>query len=177
MIDGLIFGGIILVVIFFTILFGIGPSKIKDWISSKAGKGAVASMVLGVAVVVVVGMLVTFATGLFNKSDAKSILDNKYGHFANNVYVFAGIDYTRKISPQCVPGSTQDHLTSNMGMGANLWQSPSRKVHLDLQWTHHSCVLGVDRNSYDGFGIRTTWYPWVRSPEPFQFSHPVRYKY
>lgn len=177
MIEGLIFGGIIFVVVALVILFGIGPLNVKGWVTSKEGQGAVASMLLGIAVVTIVGTLVLFLTGLFSSANAQSVLDNRYGHFVNHVYVFAGIDYTKKVSPQCVAGSVNDNLTSNMGMGANLWQSPSRRVHLDLQWTHHSCVLGVDRNSYDGFGIRTTLYPWVRSPEPFKFSQPVRYNY
>lgn len=170
MIDGLIFGAIILVVIALVLLFGIGPKNIIPWGKTKAGMGAIASMVLGVVVVVVVGITVTLFTGLFQKADAQTILDNKYGHFLNNAYVFAGIDYTKNLSPQCVQGTTQDHLTSNMGMGVGLWQSPSKRVQMDLQWTHHSCVLGVDRNSYDGAGIRVTWYPWVRSSEPFKFT-------
>lgn len=119
-------------------------------------------MILGIAVIVVTGILVTLITGLFTKSNAESVLDTRYGYFLNNAYVFAGVDYTKKVSPQCVAGSFQDNLTSNMGMGLNLWQSPSRKVHVDVQYTHHSCVLGVDRNSYDGAGIRVMWFPWVR---------------
>lgn len=160
MIDGLIFVTLILIVIFAVIVFGV--KDFKSWVKSKAGKGAISSMILGVLVVLVTGVLVTFATGLFSKANAESVLDTRYGYFMNNAYVFAGMDYTRKVSPQCVAGTTQDHLTSNMGMGLNVWQSPSRKVHVDLQWTHHSCVLGVDRNSYDGAGIRVTWFPWVR---------------
>lgn len=162
MIDGLIFGGLILVVISLILIFGIGPKNIIPWIKTKAGLGAISSMILGVAVVVVVGVLVTLLTGFFSKSNAESVLDNKYGYFLNSAYVFAGVDHTKKVSPQCVAGSAQDSLTSNMGMGLNLWQSPSRKVHVDFQYTHHSCVIGVDRNSYDGAGIRVTWYPWVR---------------
>ena len=169
MVDGFIFGGIILVVIALVIIFGIGPKNVIQWAKSKAGKGAIASMVLGVTVIVVAGILVTLATGLFNKSHAQLVLDTRYGNFLNNAYVFAGIDHTRKVSPQCVAGSTQDKLTSNMGMGVNVWQSPSKRVHMDFQYTHHSCVLGVDRNSYDGVGLRVTWYPWVRNPDPFKF--------
>lgn len=162
MIDGLIFGGLILFVVFLILLLGIGRKNIVPWIQSKAGKGALASMILGIAVIVVTGILVTLITGLFTKSNAESVLDTRYGYFLNNAYVFAGVDYTKKVSPQCVAGSFQDNLTSNMGMGLNLWQSPSRKVHVDVQYTHHSCVLGVDRNSYDGAGIRVMWFPWVR---------------
>lgn len=28
---------------------------------------------------------------------------------------------------------------------------------VDLVYTHHSCVFGCDRNSYDGMGIRAMW--------------------
>ena len=170
MIDGLIFGGIILVVIALVIIFGIGPKNIIPWAKTKDGLGAIASMVLGVVVVTIAGIIVTLVAGFFQESKAQSILDTRYGNFLNNAYVFAGIDYTRNVSPQCVPTTTQDHLTSNMGMGVNLWESPSKRVKMDMQWTHHSCVLGVDRNSYDGAGIRVTWYPWVRNPEPFKFT-------
>lgn len=177
--DLLIFAAIILFVIAAVLVFGIGPRNLPSWAKSKAGQGALASMALGVGVVVVIGAvvaaLVALVSALLPAAHAQtrphvpkaytaksSWMDTRYGHFLNHVYVFAGVDYTRKLSPQCVAGSMQDRLTSNMGMGLNVWQSPSRKVWLDLQWTHHSCVLGVDRNSYDGFGMRATWFPWVR---------------
>lgn len=153
--DAAIFSAIILVVIVLALVLGIGVKQLPAWVKSKAGKGAIASMLLGVGVVLIVGLLAS-------KAQAQSVLDTRYGYFLNNAYVFAGIDHTRKVSPQCVAGSQSDRMTSNMGMGVNLWQSPSRRVLLDLQWTHHSCVLGVDRNSYDGAGIRVTWVPWQR---------------
>lgn len=177
MINGLIFGGIILVVIALVLIFGIGPKNIIPWAKTKDGLGAIASMVLGVVVVTIAGIIVTLITGFFQESKAQSILDTRYGSFLNNAYVFAGIDYTRNVSPQCVPGSIRDHLTSNMGMGIGVWQSTDRIVNVDLQWTHHSCVLGIDRNSYDGIGIRATWYTWVRNPEQFKFTRPIRYEY
>lgn len=180
--DLLIFTAIIIVVIAAVLVVGIGPRNLPSWAKSKAGQGALASMALGVGVVLVVGAavvaVVALVTALLPAAHAQvlqplpqvpkaytakaSWLDTRYGHFLNHAYVFAGVDYTRKVSPQCVAGSMQDRLTSNMGMGLNVWQSPSRKVWLDLQWTHHSCVVGVDRNSYDGFGVRATWFPWVR---------------
>ena len=40
-------------------------------------------------------------------------------------------------------------------------------VVLLLAYTHHSCVFGRDRNSYDGMGIRVTWFPWVRDSSSF----------
>lgn len=157
--DGLIFGGVILVVLLLSMLIVLKPRGIIAWYKGEDGKGAIASAALGIAVVIVGGCLIALLTG---QAKAQSVLDNRYGHFLNHAYTWAGIDYTRKVSPQCVPGSADDRLTSNMGFGLNAWQSPSRRVHLDLVYTHHSCVFGRDRNSYDGIGIRATWFPWVR---------------
>lgn len=155
MTDAVIFTAIILVVIALVLLKTVGIKQLTPWAKSKEGKGALASMVLGV--------LVILAAGLFaSKAQAKSVLDTDYGYFINRAYVFAGVDYTKKVSPQCVKGSQDDRLTSNMGFGLNLWDSPSRRVSLDLQYTHHSCMVGVDRNSYDGLGIKATWTPWTR---------------
>lgn len=155
MTDAAIFATIILVVIALALVFGVGIKHLPAWAKSKEGKGALASMALGVLVIFVVGLLASNA-------QAQSVLDTRYGNFLNNAYVFAGIDYTRKVSPQCVAGSQNDRMTSNIGFGVNMWQSPSKNVFLDLQYTHHSCVIGVDRNSYDGMGIKATWIPWSR---------------
>lgn len=158
--DGLIFAGVIFAVLLLAMLVVLKPRGIVAWYKGKDGKGALASAALGIAVVIVGGCLIAFLTG---QAHAQSVLDNRYGHFFNHAYTWAGIDYTRKVSPQCVPGSTDDRLTSNMGFGLNLYQTPSRRVDVDLTWTHHSCVFGSDRNSYDGLGLKVTWRPWVRS--------------
>lgn len=158
--DAAIFVAIILVVIVLVLMFGIDIKQLPAWAKTKDGKGAIASMLLGIGVIVVVGVLMA----LGNKAHAQTntLLDNRFGHFFNYAYTFAGVDYTRKVSPQCVDGSQDDRLTSNMGFGLNMWESKSRRVSMDLQYTHHSCVIGVDRNSYDGLGLRVTWKPWIR---------------
>lgn len=158
--DGLIFGGVILVVLLLSMLIVLKPRGIIAWYKGEDSKGALASAALGIAVVFVGGCLISLLTG---QAKAQSVLDNRYGHFLNHAYTWAGIDQTRNVSPQCVPGSTADRVTSNMGFGLNLYQSPSRRVDVDLTWTHHSCVFGSDRNSYDGLGLKVVWRPWVRS--------------
>lgn len=158
--DASLFIVLIIAVVVAILLFRIGPKNLPSFFKTKDGKGAIASMLLGIGVIVVVGVLMA----LGNKAHAQTntILDNRFGHFFNYAYTFAGVDYTRKVSPQCVAGSQDDRLTSNMGFGLNLWESNSRRVSMDLQYTHHSCVIGVDRNSYDGLGLRVMWKPWVR---------------
>lgn len=160
MVDLFLFVGIIFLVLLSMIILKV--KDVKSWASSKEGLGAIFSAIKGIVVVIVFGVIVVLATSWFSKANAQSVLDNKYGHFLNNVYTYAGIDHTFKTSAQCKPGYVDDRLTSNMGFGANLYQSPSRKTHLDLIYHHQSCVLGVDRNSYDAVGLRVTWYPWIR---------------
>ena len=157
--DALIFAGVIFVVLFLSMVIVLKPRGISAWYKGKDGKGALASAALGIIVVCVGGLLIYLLTG---QAKAQSVLDNRYGHFINHAYTWAGIDYTRNVSPQCVPQSTDDRLTSNMGFGLNLYQSPSRRVDVDMTWTHHSCVFGSDRNSYDGIGLKVVWRPWVR---------------
>ena len=157
--DFALFVGIIIAVVIAILLWRVGFKNLPAFFKTKDGKGAIASMVLGVLVVSIVGVLMLFS----GKANAQSsILDNRSGHFFNYAYTYAGVDYTRKVSPQCVAGSQDDRLTSNMGFGLNVWESTSRRVSMDIQYTHHSCVIGVDRNSYDGLGLRVIWKPWVR---------------
>lgn len=158
MTDFALFFGIIIAVVIAILLLRVGPKNLPSFFKTKDGKGAIASMLLGIGVILVVGVLMA----LGNKAHASSVLDNRFGHFFNYAYTFAGIDYTRKVSPQCVAGSQDDRLTSNMGFGLNVWESTGRRVSMDIQYTHHSCVIGVDRNSYDGLGLRVIWKPWVR---------------
>ena len=109
--DSLIFVLIILAVIALVLLKSVGLKNLPDWAKSNDGKGALLSMALGVLVILVAGVFF----GLFpSKANAKSALDTKYGYFLNHAYVFAGIDYTRKVSPQCVAGSQDDRMTSKM---------------------------------------------------------------
>ena len=158
--DFTLFVSIITALVIAILLWRVGPKNLLAFSKTKGGKGALASMLLGIGVIVVVGVLMA----LGNKAHAQTntLLDNRYGHFFNYAYTFAGVDYTRKVSPQCVAGSQDDRLTSNMGFGLNMWESKSRRVSMDIQYTHHSCVIGVDRNSYDGLGLRVMWKPWVR---------------
>lgn len=84
------------------------------------------------------------------------------GTWLNDGHVFAGIDYTRNQSPQCQSGGFDDRSTSNMGFKANVWQSPSKNVRFNLMYTHHSCALNPDRNSYDAIGAQVEWFIWNR---------------
>ena len=159
----------------------------KKWWKEQDGKGAAASALLGIAVILVVGtvlgLLLYPLSGKaeeIQQAEAYSVEDARAydytklvnssssfiasGKFFNYAYVYAGIDRTFKVSPQCVPKGNfaDDRLTSNMGFGINLWKSESSRVLVDGIYHHQSCVFGSDRNSYDGLGIQARWIFWER---------------
>ncbi|ASD50473.1 hypothetical protein FDI24_gp191 [Acidovorax phage ACP17] len=137
---------------------GWKPSKLKAYFwDTKQGKGILKGIVLGVGVLVVAGSLMTCA----NNVHAQPI--KVPGTFFNDASVFMGLDHTKKLSPQCVAGGIDDRTTSNLGARLNVWQSPAKDVRFNLQYTHHSCALNVDRNGYDAIGVQVEWTPWRRN--------------
>ena len=85
------------------------------------------------------------------------------GTWLNDASVFAGIDYTKKLSPQCDNNSIDDRGTSNLGVRLNVWESEGKNVRLNSKYTHHSCVLGPDDRQYDAVGIELEWKVWQRN--------------
>ena len=67
------------------------------------------------------------------------------------VSVFAGLDATKNISPQCEEGGPSDRVTSNMGFRAHHYDDGKLSIH--SKYTHHSCAFSPDDKSYDGLGF------------------------
>ena len=127
----------------------------SEWKDSE-GKGSIASAALGI--VSIIGMSFFAALVVFLVSGSSNANANRYsdmfidGSWNNGVYTFIGVDYTRGVSPQCKKGGADDKATSNMGIGWQSWRSLNKRHELDVQFTHHSCVIGKDTNGYDGLG-------------------------
>lgn len=69
------------------------------------------------------------------------------------VDVFAGLESTKNLSPQCETGGASDRITSNLGVeGCNIISSDGR-TELCGVYRHHSCAISPDRESYDGVGF------------------------
>lgn len=71
--------------------------------------------------------------------------------------VFAGIDYTKNLSPQCDQGGADDRATSNGGLRLNIYRSDDELFHLNSKYTHHSCAFSPDRESYDALGLEVNY--------------------
>jgi len=73
--------------------------------------------------------------------------------YFNYVDIYVGIEQPKSLSPQCEEGGVNDRLTSNGGLVANVWQSQDQLFDVNAKYTHHSCALNEDRNTYDSFGV------------------------
>ncbi len=93
---------------------------------------------------------------------AEAMPQTKYGHNQYLAYteVFAGLDYTKKQSPMCDPGTPDDRLTSNLGISQNLYLSYDERFDLSANFTHHSCAVNGDWLQYDAQGLKATYRVW-----------------
>lgn len=69
--------------------------------------------------------------------------------------LFAGLDNTFKVSPQCYAGGVNDTLTSNLGIQQHL--IGFKDVDLYAKYQHHSCATNQDLNGYDAVGLGVSW--------------------
>ncbi len=146
-----IFTGLLVAIL---LLYMIVKLRGKNWIEyfkTKDGKGILKGIVLAPIVI----MIIAFMLSLLPTSASA-------GTFFNDASVFAGIDYTKNVSPSCERNSTDDHGTSNLGFKINTWQSASGDVRVNSKYTHHSCVLGRDDRQYDAIGVELEWKVWKR---------------
>ena len=103
------------------------------------------------------GMLLVllFVAGMFLSISAVKASDVS---FFNSTTLFVGLDHTNKLSPMCHEGGANDRLTSNVGLSQNLLVI--NDVHVDAEYTHHSCAISEDDKQYDAIGVKLsyTWY-------------------
>lgn len=129
--------------------------KFKDFLRN--GTGAIASALLALGSIAVIALIIFLLPGNANAS----VFDD--GTWANDASVFVGLDYTLKPSPQCeISDPVDDRGTSNLGAKFNIWRDRTETLSINSVYTHHSCFLGEDAKSYDGFGIQVEWKLWKR---------------
>lgn len=73
--------------------------------------------------------------------------------------VFAGLEATKNLSPQCEAGGASDQVTSNLGLrGCRVLNDGTE---LCSVYRHHSCAISPDRESYDAIGFEVSKEVWV----------------
>ena len=136
-------------------VFVIKRKSFTFW-KQNEGKGAAASAVLGISVIIGLAFL---GYTIFYSPPAKADSDMFLGGtWFNDCGVFIGIDSTIKSSAHCVEGGTDDTLISNMGLSCSLWRHKNKKHEVSGKYSHNSCVFGKDRNSDDGLGFGYTYW-------------------
>lgn len=118
--------------------------EFKEYFKTREGKGATAS-----ALKALLGLSLIY----FTLSAFEANADDEYFEYTE---IFLGVDSTFKESPQCRSGSTDDKLTSNLGVTQHIYTWKDSNVFLTASWQHHSCVIGRDQNTYDAFGFKVT---------------------
>lgn len=151
MTDALIFVGLMVAVVLAYIAWRLRGRSWREYFSTRDGKG----ILRGIIIAPVAILLIALALSLM-PSCAQA------GTWFNDASVYAGLDWTKKLSPQCRPNSVDDRGTSNLGAKLNLWQSGSKRVRVNTKYTHHSCALGSDARQYDAVGVEIEWKVWER---------------
>ncbi len=135
----------------------------KEYFSTKDGLGILKGIVLAPVAIIILAIILYFILPSAQADDGfDPIKPFKYGTWFNDASVFAGLDYTKKRSPQCDANIIDDRGTSNLGVRLNIWQSASKDIRLNSKYTHHSCALGSDDRQYDAIGVELEWTVWRR---------------
>lgn len=143
--DSLLFALAILAVVIIWGGFSLRKVNLKEYFSTKTGKGILKGIILAIAFALLFALFPS-------KSEAK-------GWF-NYAEVFAGLDYTKNTNPMCVAGEVDERSGSNIGLIFNIYKQD--RFTLNSKYTHHSCAFGEDNRSYDGLGIELKYRFWSK---------------
>ena len=99
------------------------------------------------------GAMLTAALIVFVIGEARA-----EGKWLDKGSVFIGIDYHKDGSVFCQAPGVSDEMNSNLGMNIEVYSYGDHS--LSGNYTHHSCALNPDVNTYDGVGFKYEWKIW-----------------
>ena len=149
--DLILFVGLLVVTVLAYMAWRLRHRNWIDYFRTPTGLGILRGIILAPLAIVLLAFLLWLLPGQAHA-----------GTWLNDASVFAGLDYTRKLSPQCERNAVDERGTSNLGLRVNVWESASRRVRVNGKYTHHSCALGPDDRQYDALGIELEWRVWQR---------------
>lgn len=149
--DAILFAGLMVAVVLAYMAWKLRGKNWIEYFKTKDGLGILRGIVLAPVAILVIGVVLA----LFS-------CNTQAGTWFNDASVYAGLDYTKKLSPQCERNAVDERGTSNLGVRLNLWESDSRAIRVNSKYTHHSCALGADDRQYDAVGVELEWRVWER---------------
>lgn len=150
----LIFIGVMVVILLGLFIFimskvGFSYSALSDYIKKVENK-TVLQAAGGIMAAMLVAAFIVFMIGQAAHAEEGKWLDSGS--------VFIGIDYHKDGSVFCQDNGVSDELNSNLGMNMNVYKYGYHS--LSANYTHHSCAINPDVNTYDGAGFKYEWKIW-----------------
>ncbi len=128
----------------FVVVMGLLVMKVRHggWSSLKTGegKGILFGLFIAPAAAVAVAFILSLLGGCANVKDPY-------------LEVYAGVESTKNISPQCEKGGASDRITSNLGVQLCTGVSEDGYTTVCGVYRHHSCAISPDDKSYDAGGV------------------------
>lgn len=134
--------------------FKLSFSKTVEYFKTKRGKGVLFGILLATT------LTALFMVGVPAIGAEKG--EKKEFRYLQWAEVYFGLDYTKKLSPQCEEEGPDSHTTSNLGLKLNLLETYDGRGHINAIYTHHSCAFNADALQYDAIGIQGTYRFWIR---------------
>jgi len=145
--DVLIFISVMVVILL--ILFGIiikRAGSLKDYIRKVENKTPLQAA-LGIMGAMLFAAFIVFLFGQVVKAEESKWFDTGS--------VFIGIDYHNNGSIFCQDIGVSNEMNSNLGMSIEVYSYGDHS--LSGNYTHHSCALNPDVNTYDAAGFKYEW--------------------
>lgn len=142
------FAGTLLVLLTAWLLWSLRGENLREYFRTRTGLG----ILKGIVIAVGFALGLAFLGGLVGCS----------GSYLNGASVYAGLDRTKKLSPQCEDVGPDVHTTSNLGLRLNLYQSQDERFRTNAKYTHHSCAFSPDDRQYDALGLEMEYKLWER---------------
>ena len=145
--DTLIFISVMVVILL--ILFGIVVKRagsLKDYIRKVENKTPLQAA-LGIMGAMLFAAFIVFMIGQVVKAEESKWFDTGS--------VFIGIDYHNNGSIFCQDIGVSNEMNSNLGMNIEVYSYGNHSI--SGNYTHHSCALNPDVNTYDAAGFKYEW--------------------
>ena len=152
--DVIIFIGVMVVILLGLFVFimskvGFSYSALSDYIKKVENK-TVRQAAGGIMAAMLVAAFVVFMIG--------QVVHAEEGKWFDEGSVFIGLDYHKNGSVFCQDNGVSSELNSNLGAEIEVYSHGDHSV--SGIYTHHSCALNSDVNTYDGIGFRYEWKIW-----------------